>query len=147
MKMFTEEMIAPCGLDCSLCRHAHDPFRPCGGCLGLEEKKYEYCHTKCDIMKCEKFQQHRYRFCDVCPDYPCEAIWEKEDRYQKKYVLKESPIQNLKEIREKGINVFLEKQKQRFTCPVCGDVVSVHTGKCRNCGMSRSAGHDSDIIK
>ena len=139
MKPFTENMIAPCGLDCSLCRHAHDSEQPCGGCLGPQEQKYEYCRTKCDIMKCGKYQQYQYRFCDACPDYPCEAIWEKENRYQAQYVLKESPIQNLKEIREEGMEAFLEKQRQRFTCPACGDVICVHTGICRGCGTSLTA--------
>ena len=137
MNYFTEEMIGPCGLDCSLCRHAHDPVNPCGGCLGPQEEKYEYCLTKCDIMRCRQYQKNHYRFCNVCPDYPCEAIWEKENRYQEKYVLKESPIQNLEDIRKIGMSKFLEKQKQRFTCPSCGDVISVHTGKCRSCGEER----------
>ena len=143
MKMFSKNMIAPCGLDCSLCRHAHDPVQPCGGCLGPEGQKYEYCNTWCDVMKCEKYKRYRYRFCDECPDYPCEAIWEKENRYQEKYALKESPIQNLKEIREVGMQTFLQRQKQRFACPVCGDIISVHTGKCRSCGKNASSAFET----
>lgn len=63
---------------------------------------------------------------------------EKENRYRKQYALKESPIQNLREIRELGMEAFLDHQKQRFACPECGDVLSVHTGKCRNCGYMRN---------
>ena len=31
--MFTSDMIAPCGLDCSLCQLAHDKNYPCAGCI------------------------------------------------------------------------------------------------------------------
>lgn len=80
---------------------------------------------------------------DECPDYPCEAIWEKENRYQEKYVLKESPIQNLKEIHEVGMQTFLQRQKQRFACPACSDIISVHTGKCRGCSYDASSASET----
>ena len=48
--MITTEMIAPCGLDCSLCSHAHDEVNPCPGCNGPDEQKYDYCRTRCGII-------------------------------------------------------------------------------------------------
>ena len=30
----TAEMIAPCGLDCALCKRALEKVNPCPGCLG-----------------------------------------------------------------------------------------------------------------
>ena len=38
--MITAEMIAPCGLDCSLCRHALAEENPCPGCHGPEICQY-----------------------------------------------------------------------------------------------------------
>ena len=35
--MFTVEMIAPCGLDCSLCSYAQKKVIPCPGCSGPNE--------------------------------------------------------------------------------------------------------------
>lgn len=60
-----------------------------------------------------------------------------------KYVLKESSIQNLKEIREVGMQTFLQQQKKRFACPSCGDIISVHTGKCRGCGYDASSASET----
>lgn len=50
--MFTEEVIAPCGLDCSLYWKAHDRESPCGGCLGPEENKPDFCRSRCTIILC-----------------------------------------------------------------------------------------------
>ena len=52
------------------------------------------------------------------------------------YPLSESPMNNLKMIREKGMDYFLEKQKEYWTCPECGGIISVHTGLCSNCSKN-----------
>jgi len=44
-----------------------------------------------------------------------------------------SMVENLREIREKGMEKFLEKQEETYRCPECGDFVSVHNGKCYRC--------------
>lgn len=131
--MFDEKMIGYCGLDCAICKRAHEPVDPCLGCKGPEENKYEYCRTQCEIMRCEHIKNHEYDFCIECPDFPCEGVMEKEARYAKKYVFRESPIQNLKAIQEKGMPAFLEEWKEQWTCPKCGDIISVHTGICKGC--------------
>ena len=41
--MFTEEMIAPCGLDCSLCMFAHAKEKPCLGCNADGDTKPAFC--------------------------------------------------------------------------------------------------------
>ena len=38
-------------------------------------------------------------------------------------------VENLKEIGEKGMKKFLERQEENYECPPCRDVVSVHDGK------------------
>ena len=52
--MFTAEMIAPCGLDCSLCKRALSETDPCPGCLGPDKNKPEFCSEKCGIILCRK---------------------------------------------------------------------------------------------
>ena len=76
--MFTPDMIAPCGLDCSLCSRAQLTVNPCPGCLGPDEHKPEFCAKRCGIILCSKRKQNGWRFCDVCPDYPCADVMEKE---------------------------------------------------------------------
>lgn len=132
-KMFTADMIAPCGLDCSICALALKRNNPCPGCNGPDENKPDYCATQCGIIFCQKRKENGYRFCDECPDYPCEDVMEKENRYTSQYPLRESPLENLRLIREIGMEAFLEQQRQLWTCGQCGSPVSVHIGICRAC--------------
>ena len=93
--MFSAEMIAPCGLDCSLCMFAHASEKPCLGCNVDSDTKPAFCASWCKIIPCEKRVKNGYQYCDECPDYPCEDMMERETRYTTAYPLKESPMQNL----------------------------------------------------
>lgn len=132
--MFAADMIAPCGLDCAVCRHALEDEDPCPGCLGPDEEKMAFCVSGCGIVLCEKRTGNGYRFCDECPDFPCPDVLEKENRYAVKYQLTESPLENLRLIRELGMDAFLELEKRRRSCGECGSPVSVQTGRCSGCG-------------
>ena len=83
--MITAEMIAPCGLDCSLCKRALAEANPCPGCHGPNENKPEFCAERCGIILCRKRIERAYQYCDECPDYPCADVMEKETRYTSKY--------------------------------------------------------------
>ena len=137
--LFTAEMIAPCGLDCSLCKRALAEKDPCAGCHGPDENKPPFCSGQCGIILCEKRKQNGYVYCDECPDYPCADVTEKETRYTSKYPLYESPAKNLREIRALGLEKFLEKEKEQWTCGECGGAVAVHTGVCSGCGKQYGA--------
>lgn len=63
---------------------------------------------------------------------------EKETRYANEYPLNESPIGNLYFIRTHGMEEFLRQEKERWTCPECGNIVCVHTGVCSGCGAEYS---------
>ena len=132
--MFTEAMIAPCGLDCSLCSRAHGKEDPCPGCNGDDDKKPPFCSEWCGIIQCQKRKDEGYTYCDECPDFPCEHVQERESRYTTQYPLRESPIENLRLIRELGMEAFLEQERQQWTCPSCQGPISVHTGACGSCG-------------
>ena len=131
--MFTADMIAPCGLDCSICALAQLEENPCAGCNGPNENKPDFCANLCGIILCSKRKDNGYRFCDECPDYPCADVMEKENRYTSQYPLRESPLENLRMIREQGMEKFLEQERRMFSCDKCGSPVSVHTGLCRSC--------------
>ncbi len=132
--MFTADMIAPCGLDCSICARALAKEDPCPGCRGPNENKPDFCANRCGIILCRKRRENGYVYCDECPDFPCGDVMEKEDRYTSRYPLKESPLENLRMIREKGMEAFLEQERRRWTCGSCGGAVCVHTGLCGTCG-------------
>ncbi len=132
-------MIAPCGLDCAICKRALAETDPCPGCLGPDEHKPEFCAKRCGIILCGKRRENGYRFCDECPDYPCGDVLEKENRYTSAYPLYESPKKNLQAIREKGMEAFIADERNQWTCGECGHVVSVHTGVCSGCGKQYGA--------
>ncbi len=132
--MFTADMIAPCGLDCSICAAALRRERPCPGCNGPDENKPEFCAKRCGIILCRKRRENGYRFCDECPDFPCADVKEKEDRYTAQYPLYESPLQNIREIRALGMDAFLARERTQWTCGECFSPVCVHTGICSGCG-------------
>ena len=133
--MFKAEMIAPCGLDCAICSQALIDKDPCPGCNGPNENDPDFCANRCGIILCEKRKVSDYDYCDVCPDYPCEDVMEKENRYTSQYPLRESPLENLRMIRSLGMEEFLKKEKERFSCARCGSPVSVHNGVCSGCGL------------
>lgn len=137
--MFTAQWIAPCGLDCSLCSRALLPDRPCPGCRGTGENKPAFCREKCGIIRCRARRENGYTFCDECPDFPCPDVMEKENRYTSQYPLYESPLQNLRDIREKGMEAFLQAERKAWSCPACGSPVSVHDGVCSGCGKRYGA--------
>ena len=132
--MFNVNMIAPCGLDCNICKRALAETNPCAGCRGPNDNKPEFCSAGCGIILCEKRKANGYSFCDECLDYPCADVMEKETRYGSKYTLRESPLENLRVIREAGMAAFLERERRQWTCSACGGVLCVHTGVCSGCG-------------
>lgn len=63
---------------------------------------------------------------------PCEKLAKIDQHYHARYGM--SMVENQNMIREKGIEAFLASQAEKYRCPSCGDVVSVHDGKCYKCG-------------
>jgi predicted RNA-binding Zn-ribbon protein involved in translation (DUF1610 family) len=55
-----------------------------------------------------------------------------DNRYRTKYVM--SMIDNLKNIREFGIRVFIKNEKEKWACPECGEIICVHKENCIFCG-------------
>ena len=43
-------------------------------------------------------------------------------------------MQNLRDIRALGMEAFLERQREKWTCKTCGGPICVHNGLCRDCG-------------
>lgn len=64
---------------------------------------------------------------------PCKSLAKIDEHYRARYGM--SMVENLKTIREQGMENFLKNQAEKYRCPKCGDVVSVHDGKCYACGF------------
>ena len=45
---------------------------------------------------------------------------------------------NLAFIRENGIEKFIQRENERWTCSDCSGVISVHDGICNGCGKKHT---------
>ena len=49
--MFNVNMIAPCGLDCSICKRALAETNPCAGCRGPNDNKPGGMRKRSAVLK------------------------------------------------------------------------------------------------
>ena len=131
----TEELIAPCGMNCSLCSAYQ--FRKldlntlgfrrtyCPGCI---PRGKNCLHMK---VSCSLLAEGKVRFCYACPDFPCKRLKSLDRRYRTKYHM--SMIENLRHIQEQGIEQFIVEQRDEWACPACGEIRCCHNGLCLHC--------------
>ena len=124
-------LIAPCGMDCGLCRGYLRDKDPCPGCRGDDAAKPAYCLT-CKIKTCDEIAGGACTFCFECAAFPCARLRQLDKRYRAKYGM--SPIDNLGRIRDMGVEEFVAAERLRWTCPECGFLLCVHRPECGHCG-------------
>lgn len=134
------ELIAPCGMYCGICSgylaYAHQIPRKrgrithCAGCRPRDKQ--------CSFLKkqCKLLTNHMVRYCFECPRYPCPRLVHLDQRYRQNFGM--SFLENLKIVQDQGENALLRKLADRFTCATCGELTSVHSGKCFRCDDIRS---------
>ena len=123
-------LIAPCGMNCAICLGYLREKNRCGGCRGDDDNKPVYC-VSCVIINCEKRQGKQYDFCFVCDLFPCARLKALDKRYRTKYAM--SMLENLAQMRDEGMDAFLNAQRKKYTCQSCGGTVCVHRGFCLKC--------------
>ena len=126
------ELIAPCGMDCGLCMaYVRDKNR-CLGCRAGDEGKAKSC-LACSIRNCEAIRLGESRFCSSdCERFPCPRLKRLDARYRSKYRM--SMLENLRVIRDEGVEAFVASERERWACPGCGGLQCVHTPECVYCG-------------
>ena len=134
-----EELIAPCGMNCGIC----------SGYLAYKNDvknkgiRMTYCtgcrprNKQCAFLKkrCPPLLSGEIKYCYQCQDLPCKTLLNIDRRYRTYYRM--SMIDNLKYIKENGIRQFLEKEREKWQCPECGEVICCHNGICFNCGLDK----------
>ena len=94
---FVPELIAPCGMNCALCR-AYNAFihgvprqrgkvTHCAGCL----PRAKNCYIK---RGCKKLSKHQIQSCSECETMPCNKLDHLDQRYRERYGM--SMVENLK---------------------------------------------------
>ena len=139
MDKLTPELIAPCGMNCGLCKaylaYTHGiptqrgKVTHCAGCI-LRAKN---CYVK---RGCKQLSKNKINYCYQCQDMPCKNLDRLDRRYRERYDM--SMVENQKMLKTNGVEAFLAEQAERYRCPNCGAVVSVHDGKCYSCGYKRN---------
>ena len=133
------DLIAPCGMNCSICSgylaYKNDikskgvgvPY--CPGCRPRNKK--------CAFLKkrCELLMNNKVKYCYECEKFPCENLQKLDKRYRSLFRM--SMIENLRFIKENGIELFLEKEIKKWKCPNCGGAISCHNGICFECSVEK----------
>ncbi len=127
----TIDLIAPCGMNCGLCRAYGRERQPCLGCRGDDSNKTKTRLT-CRIKNCEKIIEGGIDYCFDCSDFACKTLSHLDARYRKTYGM--SMIENLYSIKNSGIKKFVKNENERWLCPVCGELICVHKPECCSCG-------------
>ena len=122
--------IAPCGMNCRLCRAYIRDKKACPGCRGEDSFKSKACAT-CRIKNCEKIAKDKLKYCFSCDCFPCDRLNHLDKRYRTKYGM--SMIDNLNNIKKSGIRQFVRDEKEKWTCPECGEIICVHKPQCLSC--------------
>jgi len=123
-------LIAPCGMNCSICTAYLREKNKCPGCRESDIDK-TITRVDCKIKKCEFFQKTRAMFCFQCDSFPCDRLEHLDRRYRTKYGM--SMIENLENIRKVAVQQFIEDEKARWACPECGGTICVHKRYCYSC--------------
>ena len=134
-KTIPTNLIAPCGMNCRLCWGYIRERNTCPGCRIIDNQnsqKSKY-RNRCSIKNCENIAKGKIKYCsDSCDKFPCARLKQLDKRYRTRYGM--SMIENLKTINEFGVRHFIRNEKEKWTCPECGEMICVHKPICISCG-------------
>ena len=131
LKTMKSTLIAPCGMNCRMCYAYIRDKMACPGCYGNSDLKAKST-ASCRIKNCRVLETGKFKYCFECEYYPCSRIQHLNKRYITKYGM--SMIANLETIKQFGIRNFIKREKERWKCSNCGEILCVHSEKCIFCG-------------
>ena len=123
-------LIAPCGMNCTLCYAYQRTKNLCPGC-GIDDDQKSFSCTNCRIKNCKNLKNTSKSFCYDCISFPCKLLNHIDKRYHTKYNM--SMIDNLVSIKKNGIKKFILNENKKWVCRICGESICVHKGGCLNC--------------
>ncbi len=131
----SEELIAPCGMNCAICSrylsHVNNLKKSqCTGCRP-GNRKCSYLFEKCTGINSVLKGNATAVFCFECDQYPCKQINRMDDRYRSNYEM--SVKDNLECIEKTSVDKFAEEQYRKHRCLKCGGLISIHNRKCFKC--------------
>jgi hypothetical protein len=130
MESLNPNLIAPCGMNCGICRAYLRKKNKCPGCR-LFNKSEPVSIARCKIKKCEMLKNSKIKFCFACNKFPCKNLKHLDQRYRTKYHM--SMVENLENIKNVGLEKFVKSEQIRWSCQKCGGTICVHKGSCIKC--------------
>ncbi len=103
-------LIAPCGMNCGICKGFLREKNKCPGCCA--GRKINSRRLKCIIGNCSKRLKNNWRFCYKCDTFPCTRLRQLDKRYRKNYNM--SMIGNLEYIKKYGISKFVRREEKKW---------------------------------
>jgi len=125
--------IAPCGMNCGVCRAHQREHEPCPGCR-IDDVPKPKTRAHCYIKTCDKLAEQEITFCFDCGDFPCARLMKLDERYRANYGM--SMIENLLNIKRYGIRHFVRNENRKWKCQQCGETLCVHHAACPSCGTA-----------
>jgi len=134
--MIDVNLIAPCGMNCAICLGHLREKKQCQGCREIDAYELSY-GRKCTIRSCQILKEKNLKVCsDICEKFPCLRLKNLDKRYRTKYGM--SMLENLENIKNIGIEKFVEQEQIRWKCPKCGELLCVHRTSCLKCDTKRN---------
>src|SRR5512143_3703681 len=127
---FSPDLVAPCGIDCRVCRAYGREKNPCPGCRADDASKPK-TRVICKIKTCEHIAKGQVEYCFECGEFPCAHLLNLDKRYRTRYGT--SVVANLTSIKNPGMQSFLERESEKRTCPGCGAPLCMHQPQCLSC--------------
>ncbi len=136
MVNLNKELIAPCGMNCGICSSYlayknNIPRKVISNCISCRARNKQCAFLKKKCRDDLKLLKGEIEFCFECGYFPCEILTKLDKSYRVKFGM--SMIDNLNEIKDKGINYFIENQEIKYKCQKCNNLISIHSKKCFVC--------------
>ncbi|MDZ4121563.1 MAG: DUF3795 domain-containing protein [Candidatus Cloacimonadaceae bacterium] len=103
---------------------------PCSGC------NHDPGNT-CEIVQCNF--AHGTQCCGFCPEFPCATIQHFNDTEWPHHA---DVIENLRRIKEIGMQEWLQEQSLLWSCPECHTRTHWYQKNCQNCGKKLAGGYE-----
>lgn len=132
MKKEIPDTLSVCGVYCIACPSYNI------SCLAYHSKdkgQKRISKWKCRLRTCA-LEKKGVDFCVYCDEFPCKLLRNFADSHKDdpRYGYRAEVIDNLLRLKEKGLGLFIESQKNKWECPECGGVICFYYYGCRDCG-------------
>jgi hypothetical protein len=124
--------LAPCGIYCGACPSFG---KTCYGCALEDTSQKRTSKWGCKVRNC-CYDERGYNFCIECEEYPCVKQNKKllkthpgDSRFRYRHELSKV----FPRLKEMNLNDYLEYQKTRWTCPICGGTIRFYHYTCDKC--------------